>query len=78
MGHARILQFLGIGASARLDLNAPSAFDDTALPSAGGTCHAQAPIAFHLLLIAQHVIAEWQGKGVSLALGMLDAELPNS
>jgi hypothetical protein len=55
-------------------------FAATVPSSIGGAEHAQAHIAFHLgamymLQIAQHVIADRSGEEVSLALGMLDAEL---
>jgi hypothetical protein len=55
-------------------------FAETVLPSISGTDHAEAHIAFHfgamyVLQIAQQVIAARSGDEVSLALGMLDAEL---
>jgi hypothetical protein len=55
-------------------------FVKTVLPSIGGNELAQAHIAFHfgamyVLQIAQEVIADRSGDEVSLALGMLDAEL---
>jgi hypothetical protein len=55
-------------------------FAETVLPSISGIDHAEAHIAFHfgamyVLQIAQQVIAARSGDEVSLALGMLDAEL---
>jgi hypothetical protein len=55
-------------------------FAETVLPSVGGNEHAEARVAFHfgamyVLQLARGVIEARSGDEVSLALGMLDAEL---
>ena len=57
-----------------------SSFAETALPSMGGAEHDLAHVAFHfgamyVLQIAQQAIVDGSGEGVTLAIGVFDAEL---